>query len=70
MRKQSLQEGKSLPQGHAISVWSGLDVKPDLFNLQVEMVTSDHVQWKPQKNLRESLGSGGLHLKSTSLSFF
>lgn len=69
MRKVSLQEGKSLPQEHAISVWPGLHMKPDLLNIQVETVASDHVQWKHQKNLREFSGSEGLSLKSTSLSF-
>ena len=39
-------------------------MKPDLFNIQAETLTSEHVQWKPQKNLREVLDSEALgHLE-------
>lgn len=42
----------------------GLDRRPDLLNIPVEVVTSDHVPWK---NLRESLGNFFI---STSLRSF
>lgn len=64
MGKQSLQEGKSLPQSREVSAQPGPAMKPDLFNIQAETLTSEHVQWKPQKNLREVLDSEALgHLE-------
>ena len=63
MRKQSPREGKLLPG--LMKFVPGLDVRPDLLSIQVEEVTSDHTQWKPQKNLGGSLGNSVLRARAS-----